>query len=213
MGGRMKTMKILFTVILLASSPLWAKKEDLLKCLGTEEKKLFVVDKAHGPTYNLNQTMISEIIQIPNVTMLQEDLKQICEDPLRVSWRLLYLSITKGKSIFQVQSDITGMQRSMTEGMINDYIEASREILLNYIAQIQAQAPSATCLEEEIPRLKKFFYEIKYLQEDVDVKDLFKGRDAKIFNNLRHYRKAFERCRARLKKKAKAASTSAAKKD
>jgi hypothetical protein len=100
------------------------------------------------------------------------------------------------------------MQRSVTEGMIEDYIEATREILLHLITQIQASAPTPTCLKEQIPVLDTFFTEIKYLQEDVDMATLFKDRDKKIFDKLKNYPLAYEKCRARLKKKEKSESTS-----
>ena len=96
--------------------------------------------------------------------------------------------------------------------MIDDYIEATREILLNFISAIQMQSPTPTCLKEEIPKLDAFFTDIKYLQEDVDMSDIFKGKDQKIFEKLKNYPLAFEKCRARLKKKAKPSSTDAAKK-
>jgi hypothetical protein len=109
-------------------------------------------------------------------------------------------------------SDVQGMQREMTMGMIDDYVDATKEILLSFISQIQSLAPSASCLKEEIPELDQFFTEIKYLQEDVDMQTLFKGKDLKIFEKLKNYPLAFEKCRARLKKNVKPSSKEALKK-
>ncbi len=100
----------------------------------------------------------------------------------------------------------------MTKGMIDDYMEGTREILLNFINQIQMLSPTPTCLKEEIPELNNFFIEIKYLQEDVDLKQIFEGKDEKIFEKLKNYPLAFEKCRADLKKKAKSKSTAAPRK-
>ena len=100
----------------------------------------------------------------------------------------------------------------MTEGMIEDYVEATREILLSFIAQIQSISPTPNCLKEEIPELDQFFNEIKYLQEDIDTKKIFEGKDQKIFEKLKNYPQAFEKCRARLKKKLKSESKAAPKK-
>ncbi len=96
--------------------------------------------------------------------------------------------------------------------MIRDYIDITRDLFLNYIAQIQAAAPSSTCLKEEVPELSQFFLEIKHLQEDVEIKTIFKGRDHKIFDHLKNYPSAFERCLVRIKKKAKSESKKPAKK-
>lgn len=169
--------------------------------------------KETGPVYELNQRLISEMVQIPRIEIRTEDYLAICTGKkFSESWKLLEFSIKKGKELFVLPASITGMQRNMAEGMVEDYVEATREILLNFINQIQMQSPTPTCLKEEIPELDKFFTEIKYLQEDVDLKQVFEGQDQKIFEKLKNYPLAFEKCRAALKKKAKSKSTARPKK-
>lgn len=208
-------MKSAFLIALLfVTSSAMAREKDrqILKCLGEEEKR-FHLKKETGPVYDLNQRLIAEMVQIPQVEITQEDYLAACTgSSFSESWKLLELSIVKGKDLFVVSPTLTGTQRSIAISMIDDYVEATREILLNFITQIQAAAPSATCLKEEIPMLDSFFTEIKYLQEDVDMKTLFKGKDKKIFDKLKNYPLAFEKCRARLKKKPKSESTDAPKK-
>lgn len=197
---------------LLALSPAFAQKQ-LLKCLGEEEKR-FHLEKRTGPVYDLNQKLVGEMIQIPNAEIRPEYLKEICSPRnFSVSWKLLEYSITKGKDLFQIPRKVTGMQKEVALGMIQEYVEITRDTLLNFITAIQAEAPSAGCLKEEIPQLEQFFIEIKYLQEDVDLKQVFDGTDKKIFDHLKNYPKAFQRCRARLiKKKAKSGSVPEARK-
>lgn len=198
---------VIFILTLLSLSG-FAKEGDILKCLGDEEKR-FHLKKESGPVYDLNQRLISELVQIPRIKLHREDYLTVCAgNDFSESWKLLELSIKKGKEIFEFPSDLRGMQKSMTEGMIDDYIEASKEILLTFISQIQAQSPTPDCLKEEIPVLDKFFYEFKYLQEDVDIRQIFKGYDERIIEKLKNYPLAFEKCRARLKKKPKSESTS-----
>lgn len=205
----MKVAPILFLLFTFCAQ---ASNGEILKCLGEEEKR-FHLKKEGGPVYDLNQRLIAEIVQIPRVALDQESYREICSgNKFSESWKLLELSIKKGKSIFVLPANLSGMQKSITEEMIADYVEQTREILLNFITQIQAQAPTATCLKEEIPQLDAFFTEIKYLQEDVDMKTLFEGKDRKIFDRLKNYPLAFEKCRARIKKKAKSESTVPAKK-
>jgi hypothetical protein len=199
-------------VSLLISTTLWARNGQILKCLGDEEKRLHL-KKDTGPVYDLNQRLIAEMVQIPKIEIASEDYVAICAgQKFSESWKLLELSLKKGKELFTIPKDVQGMQRSMTHGMIDDYIDAIREILLTFISQIQTISPSPTCLKEEIPELDKFFTEIKYLQEDVDIKVIFQGRDEKIFAKLKNYPLAFEKCRTRLKKKPIPASTEAPKK-
>lgn len=201
-------MKCLVILLLtLISSLTLAAPGDVLKCLGEEEKR-FHLKKETGPVYDLNQRLISELIQIPGLQLDREDYLAACAgNNFSESWKLLELTIKKGKSIFVIPSKLKGLQRGMAEGMIDDYIEASKEILLTFISQIQAQSPTPTCLKEEIPEMDNFFYEIKYLQEDVDIRQIFEKREDRIMDQLKNYPLAFEKCRARLKKKAKSGST------
>lgn len=205
-------MKVASILLLLLSFNLWAKDGQILKCLGEEEKR-FHLKKETGPVYDLNQRLIAEMVQIPRLELQQEDFLAICTgQKFSESWKLLELSIKKGKSLFVIPKDLQGLQKHMTEGMVEDYVEQTREILIAFISQIQAQSPSATCLKEEIPELDQFFTEIKYLQEDVDMKDIFKNKDQKIFEKLKNYPLAFEKCRKRLMKKPKSESTEEPKK-
>lgn len=183
----------------------------LLMCLGSEEKRLHQI-KDTGPLYDLNQKMTAEMIQIPNVTIPGAEFKSVCEEkPFSESWKLLELSLRKGKKLFIIPESITGLQRSITQGMIDDYVLTSKEILIGFISQVQTISPTPNCLLEEIPELNKFFMEIKYLQEDIDMKKIMAGKDERIFEKIKDYPKAFQRCRERAKKKAKSVSTEEAK--
>ncbi len=203
----MKWLVIAFFFITTAQ----ARTMDLLKCLGAEEKRLHL-KKDTGPTYDLNQKLIAEIIQVPHVSIDPEILKTICESKTSESWKLLQLSLIRGRSIFVIPSSLPEMQKQITSGMIGDYLEAVREILLNLIGQIQSLAPTPDCLTTEFPRLVSFFRDLKYLQEDVDIRKIFENRDEKIFNDLSSYKKALKKCQERLKKKLNSPSSSALKK-
>lgn len=197
-------------ILILFSFESWAKSPELLKCLGAEEKR-FHLEKNTGPIYDLNQRLIAEMVQIPDAIIDAKAFKEICAKEGSESLKLLQLTISKGKSLFNIPRSVVGMQRQIAQSMIEEYVETSKEILLNLITQIQVLSPTPHCLEEEIPLLKNFFYEIKHLQEEVDIDQIFRGRDTKIFYELKDYPKYFQRCRERLKKKPKSGSTSAPK--
>lgn len=202
------------TSLFLVSFNSFATRDErqLIKCLGEEEKK-FHLKKDTGPLYDLNQRLISEMVQIPKAELDLEYFKEICDKQSpSPSLKLLELSIRIGKEVFEVPPEVHGRERQMAQGMIDDYLESTKEIFLQFMTQIQTQAPSASCLKEEIPQIDAFFTDIKYLQEDVDMKKIFKGRDIKIFKKLVGYPQAFERCRARIKKKLKSESKEAPKK-
>lgn len=186
-------------------------KRQLLKCLGQEEKK-FHLNKDTGPLYDLNQRLISEMVQIPHAELDTKFFNEICgRSSPSPALKLLELSIKHGAGVFSVPSRIAGSQRSVAKGMIDEYVEASKGIFLNFITQIQTLAPTATCLKDEIPEIEPFFIDIKYLEEDVDLKKIFDGRETKIFHKLLKYPQAFKRCQSRIKKKAKSGSKEAPK--
>ena len=202
-------LPLLFTLTAIAAP---VRDRQILKCLGEEEKR-FHLRKETGPVYDLNQRLIAEMIQIPNAELTPEDYLTVCTgQKFSESWKLLEQSIVKGKNLFIIPKNVEGMQKAITASMIDDYVEATKEILLNFISQIQTLSPTPTCLKEEIPELDQFFTEIKYLQEDVDMQRLFQGKDIRIFEKLKNYPLAFEKCRARLKKNDKPSSKEARKK-
>lgn len=197
-------------LVLLSSLEAFAARDrgQLLKCLGEEEKK-FHLKKSTGPLYDLNQKLIGEMIQIPNADISPNFLGTICQNKkISPSWKLLELSISKGRTIFIMPGDIGGMQKEMTLGMIDDYVESTKEILLGFINQVQSLSPTPTCLGDEIPELNKFFIDIKYLQEDVEMAKIFEGRDLRIFERLEEYPEAFQRCRERERLKKKTSPSS-----
>lgn len=199
-----------FALILGTLAPAYAG--DILKCLGEEEKK-YHVSKKSGPKYELNQKLIAEIIQIPQVRVKDEAFKQICQTKFNTpSLKLLELSLIEGKNIFIAPQTSNVAQASVNESMIDGYIETSKEIFLEFIASIQVLSPTPTCLKEEIPELDKFFIEVKHLQEEMDLKDLLRKKDVKIFKHLKNYPQAFEKCLERKSKKDKLESTAAPKK-
>jgi hypothetical protein len=198
-------MALLFTGTAHAANP-------LLVCLGAEEKRLHQ-NKNTGPIYDLNQRITSEMIQIPAVAVSPEDFKAICKKaPYSESWKLLELSLRKGKSLFVIPASVTGLQRAITEGMIDDYVIESKDIFLTFISHVQTISPTPDCLLQEIPQLNNFFTEIKYLQEDIDMKKIMAGKDTKIFDQIKDYPAAFQRCRDRLKKNASPGSEASDKK-
>lgn len=203
-------MKVFLALIILLISEARATNQ-LLTCLGVEEKRLHAA-KDTGPIYDLNQKMMAEMIQIPSVTLTPDAYRSVCQTKrFSESWKLLEISLRLGKKMFVIPASVTGLQRSITEGMIEDYVEVSKDILLGFISQIQTISPTADCLLVEIPELDKFFVRIKYLQEDVDIQKLMEPMEEKIFDKLKDYKPAFQRCRERAKKKAKSPSTAPAK--
>ncbi len=192
-------MKWFLLLFLLSPSYLFSRTHDLLKCLGDEEKKLHLT-KTTGPTYELNQKLIAEIVQIPQLQISAFNLNKICQSSLGPSWKLLELSLFEGEKLFI--NNETGMQKNINESMIKDYLEASREILLYLISSIQALSKDPNCLTKNFPSLNEFYVDLKYLQEEVSTEKIFEGREKKIFKNLKKYQKTLKKCQAETRKKS-----------
>lgn len=205
-------MKLFLFSLLFLSHYSLAGNQKILKCLGNEEKR-FHLKKETGPLYDLNQRLIAEMLQIPHAELSPEDYAYVCESGQgSESLALLEKSITNSKTLFILPRNLDLKNRSMNEGLIKEYVEAVREIFLSFISQVQALSPNPTCLKDYIPELNTFFNEIKYLQEDIELVEIFKGKDQQIFKKLKHYSSAFEKCREEMSKKAKSESTEEPKK-
>ena len=184
-------MKFIYTLLLLSTTNLYAATPGILRCLGIEEARLHE-QKLTGPIFNLNQRLISELIQIPGVTIHQVDLRRICSGNDHESLKLLEQVLVQGKSLFI--NTQTGMQKSITQGMIDDFIVSSKEIFLNFVSQVQMLSPTPNCLNNNIPKLAKLLEEIKYLEDEVDISQIFAKKEIDIFNRLRDYPLYFKDC-------------------
>jgi Mor family transcriptional regulator len=203
-------MKWLLMLILISPGTTFAVREQsLLKCLGEEEKALHL-KKDLGPTYDLNQKLISEVIQIPKVKIQDSILSSICRSK-SPSWKLMEYSLIQGKALFLTVSD-ESLDSSINQSMINDYLDSTREIFIQVINQIQAISPSPDCLEKELPELASFFSDLKYLQEEMSLEKIFNGKIKKILKSLRRYPEAIKNCQERIRKTTKPSSTSDRKK-
>lgn len=182
--------------ILLFSLTAAAAPSELLRCLGSEEQALHKA-KSLGPDYQLNQQLISELIQVQNVDLAPEYLTKVC--PLKItnpSRRLLALLLDKGPSVFSYKTQMTSLEKSIATSMLEDFMQSVQQSFLSYIASVQQEAPTADCLKKNIPELDLLFVDIKYLEEDVETKYLFKdkGLAEKIMTKLLNYPVMLKSC-------------------
>lgn len=192
-----------------------ARPSELLRCLGVEEQRLHKA-KSQGPEYQLNQQLISELVQVQNVDLRPELLKKICSSAVSSPSRMfLYTLLDNGKSIFEFSHGITGFEKSIAESMLEDFVLSSQQIVLGYIATIQQESPTADCLKKNIPELDLLYVDMKYLEEEVETKYLFKkkGLAEKILGKLSDYPAILKKCQpSKDKKTDKSGSTAKRKK-
>lgn len=199
-------MKFIYTLLLLLSLPSWASSQGILRCLGLEEARLHE-KKITGPLFNLNQRLISELVQIPGLRINQFDYRRICNSQGNESIRLLEQVLIQGKGLFINTQH--GMQGSITQGMIDEFVIGSKEIFLNFVSQIQMISPTFDCLNKNIPQLPLLLEEIKHLEDEVDIRAIFGKKDLIIFKKIKDYPIYFKSC---VKSKSTESSGSKAKK-
>lgn len=126
----------------------------LLKCLGQEELQLHK-KKDTGPQYRLNQVFINLLAGVNDIPLKQGYYRKICSmGSAPPSVALLKILLLKGIDIFEIRigkgkSFGTGNQLSALEEIRDDL----PRLFFNYLATIQAKAPTAGCLEKEIPEV------------------------------------------------------------
>jgi hypothetical protein len=197
-------------LIILAPTLIYAQRSSpVLKCLGSEERD-YHLKKVSGPRMDLNQKLIAEIIQIPQVSIKPEFIESICHSKYSPSLRLLELSLISEEKLFYTDGK-TDLVNSINQSMISDYIESSREIFIQFIHQVQAIAPTSNCLEDEIPELKEIFTNLKHAQEEIGVKKILNGKINSIFMKLIRFENILKNCQSRLKKTKRSGSTSSRK--
>ena len=209
-------MKLMVSLSLLLSFPLYAAQtvkarpysSRVLKCLGKEEKALHL-RKETGAVYDLNQRLIGELVLINRIDAETSLLKRICTMKGSPSIGLLEGMLISPKGWSAPASTGNGVEDSIQKGLIDDLNQGLPEILLNFLGQLQAESPNATCLNEKIPGIKSMNEEVKWLQEEVDLTKITnrKERLEKIFAGIHQVDKYFAECRAADQSRAKSKNT------
>jgi hypothetical protein len=189
-------------IFTLLTMPAWARSprptSRLLVCLGAQEKS-FHKQKAGGAFYDLNQRLISELLQTQGVDGTPMLLTQVCKKTERSSIHLLEAMLLDPNGWYVIKTGPTGLTRELMKEMA----QAAPEMLLNFLAALQAEAPTPDCLEKHIPSLKKLNEEVKVLQEEMDLSKITnkKSRLTKIFAGVQRSDEIFAVCAKEKSKK------------
>lgn len=183
---------LLFTLLTVSA---WGRSprptSRLLVCLGAQEKT-FHKQKAGGAFYDLNQRLISELLQTQGVDGTPALLKQVCKKTERSSIHLLEAMLLDPNGWYMIKTGSTGLTRELMKEMA----QAAPEMLLSFLAALQAEAPTSDCLEKHIPSLRKLNDEVKVLQEEMDLSKITnkKSRLTKIFAGVQRSDEIFAVC-------------------
>lgn len=190
-----------FFATLFAPTHILAVPSPILRCLAKEELMLHK-SKNTGPVYYLNQTLVNHIATIPNLEVSAKTVKIVCHHPdYGPSLSLIHLMLLGGRHIFNIKKDSVG--HGLAVGQLQALIEKAPHIMFNYLNKIQAIMPTAHCLTKEIPEVQFFYDRYKYLEGDLNGKQLIKDkvRLNRIFKKINHIHLMINHCKSRANKK------------
>lgn len=175
----------------------------LMYCLGQQEK-YFHLKKQTGPFYELNQTLMSELIQVPGLEASSVLLNRICKPSPMAPLYLLEAIVLDPRDWWYLKDDLDPQPRMIALELMREFRQMSPEILLNFLSSLQMIMPTPHCLEEHIPGLSKMYHDVKWLQEEVDLKKITLGhkRLIPLFSRLQRYQDFAQEC-AKSKKTTK----------
>ncbi len=189
----MKPMKGFILLIILFTThlaPAYSRPGPtrLMYCLGQQEK-FFHLKKQTGPFYELNQNLMAELIQVPGLEASSVLLNRICKPSTMAPLYLLEAIVLDPKDWWVLKSDLEPQRRMIAIELMKEFRQMSPEILLTFLSSLQMIMPTPNCLERHIPGLSKMYHDVKWLQEEVDLKKITLGhkRIIPLFAKLQKY--------------------------
>src|SRR5690606_24116779 len=119
----------------------------------------------------------------------------------RASIRLLREFMFKGKSIFRaVKGTKDDPIASMQKITLDELRRQMPQVFFSYVADLEVYAPTAHCLEQSIPALKKLREEFRYLESEAPLEfiDNHSKQWRNIFNSLENWSDYFSKCQKEL---------------
>lgn len=201
----------LFTTLALAAQAQRSSSTPLMVCLGREEKTLHL-QKLGGPAYDLNQRLIGELVLINRIDATPAVLRKICRPGHSPALELLEEMLLNPQGWARFRGAAKGVEANIAQELVKELNLGTPEIFLNYLSQLQGQAPDPQCLSTHIPGLKSLHEEVKFLQEEIDLTKITadKKRMKRIFAGIRNAPKFFAKCREALQASSKSKNNASA---
>jgi len=202
---RTSWIKLTVTLGFILCTASYAQKVNpLLACLGKEELILHR-SKTTGPAYYLNQLFINELATINGIKLVDQKVKLICKPgAFSPSVKLLRLLLLEGKSAFYISPNVDrGGVEALATSSLEGFLQTIPHVFFSYLAKLQALAPSANCLKEEIPEISYYINQFRYLEGEMSTKSLIadKAKLNRIFRKLYRFESILKRCQVKADKK------------
>lgn len=199
-------MKIFILLFFCFSTSLSFASQDVLKCLGQEEK-FYHKKRLGGALLKINKSLISEMLQISETLEIKPKyVSEVCNSKkFSESVQLLKLILREKDNLFIFKSapgDV--VQRSQDERAIKEIINRSAFLFIKLINHIQSDFKQANCVIKEIPQIRTFYHSARYILEDEGIEKLLPEPNQinSIFDAL-FSKKLREKCKSQLNSKTK----------
>jgi hypothetical protein len=170
---------IIFVAVLwlLPRQEICASTKLIVQCLAKEESQLHK-QKAQGALYHLNQDFLNELASTNDIALKKNYVDEIClSKKLSPSLGLLRLLLIKEGEIYDLSlSEVEVSMRPFKMGYINEFQKQVPRLFVQFISSLQAEMPTAHCLDKTIPELKVMNEKLKYLEEEMSSHDLLKDK-------------------------------------
>lgn len=202
---------ISLTILISFSAEIKAAPNLLLQCLAKEEESLHKKETQNA-VFRLNQELVNELASSNDINLKKTYVDQICgSKTYSPSVALLRLLLLKEHELYDLSlSGVEPSMRSFKMGYINEFQKQVPRIFIQFIAGLQSELGTPSCLEDAIPELEGFNEKIKYLEEELPTHQLItqKNKIDSIFSKLKNFSAIKKKCAlekkkldARLKKK------------
>lgn len=197
-------MLLLFFTWLLETSSARPKAppSELLRCLGQQEK-VFHAEKATGALYDLNQKMIAELVQLSGVDGTPLLVKEVCRSQGKGALYLLEAILLDANQWYLIRPQTSALGGALSAELVKELNSSGPELLLSFLGALQMESPTPDCLEKNIPGVSQLYFEVKWLQEEIDLQKIAgkKKRLAKIFGGIHRAEAYFAACAREKSKK------------
>ena len=149
---------ILWTVFSLCTAFVsWGDvKNRLLLCLAKEEEFIHK-NKITHPLYHLNRFFMNHFSSRQGLKLKDVYYKQVCKTSSS-SWNLMSLLLTKGSGLFYFENKAQELSGK------DDLWNSALKLFFDHISRLEAQAPRANCLRDNIVHLKEITMRYSHLE-------------------------------------------------
>jgi len=199
-------LTVLLGMVFSLHNPAFAERKasqvnPLMACLGNEELNLHRA-RSMGPAYFLNQHFIKELSTLYGLSLKKKVLDEVCQSrEFSPSVNLLRVLLLRGTKAFELKKFNEDGPQALAKSSLENFLDTLPQVFYAYLARLQALAPTAGCLEKEIPEIAYFMERSKYLEDIMGADTLLQNpkKIEAVFKGLKNFDAVLKRCKPKKK--------------